>query len=137
MKKKRPTTTTGGTKPNRATAKAAKPPKDWVPIQVPENLEGMFLNWVECDEPNVGWCMLGDHPIRSAADLIPNTNTHNCEAGRALEEKIRLAETAKSPRKRGGWRTSRAESREQPRRNIAREPQVGIFWWLNDRLIAD
>jgi len=64
-------------------------PPDWVPIQVPSNLEEMFQNWAECDEPNVGWCLMCNGPIRSVDDLIPGTNFHNCESGRAFEEQTR------------------------------------------------
>jgi len=71
-------------------------PEGWVPINVPEDLEEMFQHWVDSEEPNVGWCLLCDSPIRSEADMIPNTNSHNCEAGRALDEKIRAAEAAQA-----------------------------------------
>ena len=67
-------------------------PKGWVPIQAPPNLAEMFQHWSECKEPNVGWCLMCDSPIRSADDLIPGTSSHNCETGRALDEKIRAAE---------------------------------------------
>lgn len=67
-------------------------PDDWVPIQAPPNLEQMYQSWIECEEPNVGWCLLCDSPIRSADDLIPGTNAHNCDAGRSLDEKIHAAE---------------------------------------------
>ena len=75
-------------------------PPDWVPIQVPPNLDEMFQRWIDSDVPNVGWCLLCDNPIRSADDMIPGTASHNCKAGRALDEKIRAAEAAKSNRKR-------------------------------------
>lgn len=74
-------------------------PADWVPIQVPPNLDEMLQRWIDSDEPNVGWCLLCDNPIRSADDMIPGTNSHSCEAGRAFDEKIRLAEAAESNRK--------------------------------------
>ena len=64
-------------------------PADWVPIQASPNLEQMYQNWIDCDEPNIGWCLMCNSPIRSADDLIPGTSSHNCEAGRALEERIR------------------------------------------------
>jgi hypothetical protein len=48
-----------------------------VPIKVPENLDEMFKHWIECDEPNVGWCLLCDRAIRSKDELIPGTNSHN------------------------------------------------------------
>ena len=68
--------------------------KGWVPIQAPPKLDQMFQHWIDCEEPNVGWCLLCDSPIRSAEDMIPGTNSHNCEAGRAMDEKIRAAERA-------------------------------------------
>ena len=67
-------------------------PPDWVPIQVPEHLDQMFQHWVDCEEPNIGWCLICDNPIRSVEDLIPGTNTHDCAKGRDLDEKIRLSE---------------------------------------------
>ena len=42
-----------------------------------------------CPEENVGWCLLCDGPIRSAQDLIPNTNTLNCPEGLKLESRLR------------------------------------------------
>lgn len=62
--------------------------QDRVPIQLPQNLDQMLQNWIESEEPNVGWCLLCDQPIRSAEDLLPGTSTHDCTAGRALEERI-------------------------------------------------
>jgi len=70
------------------------------------------------------------------ADLIPNTNTHNCEAGRALEEEIRLAQAAESNRKRSARGVSPASRAEQIR-SVAREPEVGIVWFLDGRLIIE
>jgi hypothetical protein len=62
--------------------------KDWAPIKVPENLEEMVDAWANDPEPNVGWCLLCNSPIRTEDDLIPETNTHNCEVGREMEAKI-------------------------------------------------
>ena len=71
-----------------------------MPIEVPEKLDEMFEHWAESDQANVGWRLLCDSAIGSADDLIPGTSTHNCEAGRALEAKIREAEPgAKADRK--------------------------------------
>lgn len=88
--------------PPAAPANKGQHPQGWVPIQAPTNLEEMFQHWVESEEPNVGWCLMCDSPIRSEADMIPGTNSHNCEAGRQLDERIRAAEAAdqshKAPR---------------------------------------
>lgn len=61
----------------------------WVPVECPDNLEEMFEAWSACKENNVGWCLLCNSAIRTAEDLLPGTSTHNCDAGRELEEKIR------------------------------------------------
>jgi|SRR5665213_92642 len=74
---------------------------DWVPINWPENLEEMMENWAKSREENVGWCLLCNNAIHTAEDLLPGTNTHNCEAGRALEEEIARGESqAQKPHKR-------------------------------------
>lgn len=103
-----------------------KYPPDWVPIQVPPNLEEMFQHWVDSDEPNVGWCLLCDSPIRTVDDMIPGTNSHNCAAGRALDEKIRAAEAAEQSPK-----IPSSGANPQP------EAQVGVFWRLKGKLIID
>jgi hypothetical protein len=59
---------------------------DWGPLQVPANLENMLEAWLAYDKPKIGWCLLCDSPIESEHDLIQETNTHNCPAGRRLEE---------------------------------------------------
>jgi hypothetical protein len=59
---------------------------DWVPIEFPPNLMEMMEAWLTTDEPNVGWCFLCNQPIKCEDDLIPESNTHNCPEGRALEE---------------------------------------------------
>lgn len=74
---------------SRAKTKKAAAEQGWVPIQFPDNLDQMFQNWSDSEELNVGWCLLCDQPIRSAADLIPDTSTHDCSAGRALEVRIK------------------------------------------------
>jgi len=61
--------------------------EDWVPIQWPENLDEMLEDMNRSRESRVGWCLLCNSPIRSEDDFIPNTNTHNCEAGRLHEAK--------------------------------------------------
>jgi hypothetical protein len=67
--------------------------EDWVPINCPDNLEEMMENWAYSREEKVGWCLLCNSAIRTAEDLIHGTDTHNCEAGRALEEKIAREES--------------------------------------------
>jgi hypothetical protein len=61
---------------------------DWVPIQVPDNLEEMFEDMTSDASEKVGWCLLCNSAIRTEADLIPGTDTHDCEQGRALEAEI-------------------------------------------------
>jgi hypothetical protein len=61
----------------------------WVPIKVPDNLEEMFQAWKDSSEPNIGWCLMCNNPIRTEDDLIPGTNSHNCAEGRALDAKVR------------------------------------------------
>jgi hypothetical protein len=58
-----------------------------VPIQFPPNSLDMLDAWMTSDEPNVGWCLLCNCPIKSVNDLIPETNTHDCFEGRALEKR--------------------------------------------------
>lgn len=111
-------------------------PADWVPIQLPPNLEEMFEHWIDSDEPNVGWCLLCDCPIPSADDLIPGTNSHNCEAGRELDGKIRAAEAAEQHRKSPAHAANRQSGSDSSARSSAPEPQVGIFWF-HGKLIMD
>jgi hypothetical protein len=65
--------------------------EDWVPIQVPDNFEAMIEDMSSYVGDKVGWCLLCNCPIRTASDMIPDTNTHNCEQGRAFEQSIRGA----------------------------------------------
>jgi hypothetical protein len=60
-----------------------------VPNQFPPNIMEMLDNWETCPDENVGWCLLCDGPIRTAQDLIENTNTHNCPEGIKLESRLR------------------------------------------------
>ena len=62
--------------------------KKLVPIQFPPNMMEMLDHWEGCPDENVGWCLLCDGPIRSAQDLIPNSNTHNCPEGVRLEGRL-------------------------------------------------
>lgn len=57
----------------------------WVPLQLPDNIDEMLTAWAASTEPKVGWCLLCNSPIRTEADFIPETNTHDCEAGRTFE----------------------------------------------------
>lgn len=61
--------------------------KKWVSLKCPSNMEEMVNKWVALNEENIGWCFLCDRPIRSMSDLIPRTNTHNCERGQQIETK--------------------------------------------------
>jgi hypothetical protein len=54
-----------------------------VPIQFPPNFLDMLDAWSTSDEPNVGWYLRCNRPIKSEDDLIPETNTHNCFEARA------------------------------------------------------
>ena len=58
---------------------------DWVPLDPTPNLMEMLERWANSTEPNIGWGLLCDQPIRCIDDLIPETNTHDCPEGRALE----------------------------------------------------
>ncbi len=60
----------------------------WVPLDFPDKLDEMLADMASSDEPRVGWCLLCNSPIRSDADLVPGTNTHNCAEGLALEAEI-------------------------------------------------
>ncbi len=71
----------------------------WLPVELPENIDEMLTAWTESTEPKVGWCLLCDSPICTEADFIPETNTHDCEAGRIFEAKN--ARTTRKPRCRG------------------------------------
>lgn len=99
-------------------------PADWVPVQTPPNFEEMFQRWIECEEQNVGWCMLCDAPICSADDLISDTNTHNCAMGREFEEKIRLAEAARLNQKPPVQPTKRRSRRDSSACNSVQEPRL-------------
>jgi hypothetical protein len=72
--------------------------EDWVPIKIPDNLDKMLNDMINSDEPRVGWCLLCNQPIRSEADFLENSHTHNCQAGRELEMKI-ASETSRTRRR--------------------------------------
>ena len=40
----------------------------------------MLKHWALSKEPNIGWCLVCDRPIRDLNDLIPRTNFHRCRA---------------------------------------------------------
>jgi hypothetical protein len=61
---------------------------DWVPLELPPNFEETLSHWANYDGPKVGWCFLCDQPILTQDDLIPETNTHNCDAGRRFEREL-------------------------------------------------
>jgi hypothetical protein len=69
---------------------------DWVPIEFPPNLMEMMEAWITSTEPNVGWCLLCNRPIKCKDDLIPDTNTHDCPEGRAFEESHKSVVSGKS-----------------------------------------
>ena len=69
---------------------------DWVSVKVPDDFDGMLVAWTESTEPNVGWCLLCNSPIPTEADFIPETNTHDCDAGRMFEADI--AQMQRKPR---------------------------------------
>ena len=66
--------------------------KDWVPVQIPDNFEEMIEAWDHSRKDSVGFCFLCGSPIRTASEFISGSNTHDCEAGRALEADIRAQE---------------------------------------------
>ena len=66
-----------------------QPGADWVPLQPPNNMEEMLLNWANYQGPKVGWCLLCDQPILREEDFIPETNTHNCPEGQRFEREHR------------------------------------------------
>ena len=62
-----------------------------VPIQIPANMEEMLEHFFEHRAEVLGWCLLCDSAIRTEDDLLPGTDTHNCEPERALEARAALA----------------------------------------------
>src|ERR1039458_9845490 len=62
-----------------------------VPIQIPANMEEMLEHFFEHRSEVLGWCLLCDSAIRTEDDLLPGTDTHSCEPGRALEARAALA----------------------------------------------
>jgi len=58
----------------------------WKPVEFPSKIEEMMDAWQSYAGPSVGWCLLCNSAIRTAADMLPGSNTHNCPQGRALEQ---------------------------------------------------
>ena len=77
--------------------------EDWVPIQFPDNMEEMFEVMTSHVGDKIGWCLLSNSPIHTVAEMIPGTETHDCEQGRALEGEIesQKAKPRCKPRRRG------------------------------------
>jgi hypothetical protein len=101
--------------------------EDWVPLNGSQDFEKMTQAGWESYAVEAGWCLLCGEVIRAADDLLPGTNAHNCPEGRAFEERIMAESAARGIQ-------SRSRRRTQDR---AREPHVGIFWWLSGKLIVD
>jgi hypothetical protein len=97
----------------------------------------MYENWIECEEPNVGWCLLCNQPIRSAEDLIPGTNSHNCAAGRELDDKIRAAEASEQNRKPPVHPAKRKPRPDSSGCSSVPDAQVGIFFWFDRKLFTE
>lgn len=72
--------TVGRSEPNWP-EQPAQPETDWVPLELPSNIEETLSHWAEYAGPKVGWCLLCDQPILREEDFIPETNTHNCPEG--------------------------------------------------------
>jgi hypothetical protein len=47
-------------------------------VEFPDDFERMLEHWITFEEPNVGWCLVCDNPIRDEDDLIPGTHMHRC-----------------------------------------------------------
>jgi len=58
---------------------------DWVPLEVPDNLDEMFEAMTRYSGEKIGWCAMCNGPIHSDSDLLPETGAHDCEGGRAFE----------------------------------------------------
>lgn len=89
--------------------------KDWVPVRIPENIEEMVNAWVNYQGPKIGWCFLCNGPIRSADQLLGDSGTHDCEAGRSLEENIHATELGQqrgqiSDKRSGSARSNRGQT---------------------------
>ena len=58
--------------------------RDDVPIEFPARMEEMLEQFFKHRGEVVGSCLLCNRPIRAENDFIANTNTHDCERGRAI-----------------------------------------------------
>lgn len=72
---------------------------DWIPVKVPDTLDEMLMARADSTEPNVGWCLLCNSPIRTEAEFIPDTNTQDCEAGGMFE--VEITRVQRKPRRPG------------------------------------
>ena len=52
-------------------------------LEDPASLGDMVIAWANSSESNIGWCLVCNSSIRNEDDMIPGTNLHSCEAGRA------------------------------------------------------
>lgn len=68
--------------------------EDWVPLQIPDTFDEMMEGWSASRKDSVGFCLLCGSPIRTESEFISGTNTHNCEAGRAMEAEISAKESS-------------------------------------------
>jgi hypothetical protein len=63
--------------------------EDWVRLKpIPPEIEEKLSEWFASDRESIGFCCLCGHSIRTEADFIEGTNTHNCEEGRAFRVKV-------------------------------------------------
>lgn len=63
---------------------------DWVQFEFPPpEIEEQLAEWFASRHGDVGFCLLCGNTIPTEDDMIPDTNTHNCPEGRALEARIR------------------------------------------------
>jgi hypothetical protein len=108
----------------------------------------MFLAWQNSTEPNIGWCLLCNSAIKSPDDFIPNTNTHNCEAGRKLKHRVasrreKAMQISRRPQSEHHEKEARPQNPDpdstEPESAQCEEnagiPQVGIFWDVNGKLM--
>lgn len=57
-----------------------------IEIQFPQNILVIIDEWASLAENGVGVCLLCGSVIHVAAESIPSTSTHNCAAGRLLDQ---------------------------------------------------
>ena len=61
--------------------------EDWVPLQVPDNLEEMFEAMTSYAGDKVGWCLLCSAPINAEEGMIPGTSTLDAPAAERLKRR--------------------------------------------------